>query len=72
LSFVFTCHLDLKCGTTKIQRLSVPNNNSQHCEDLMHIKKQYCDNWPTGAAVVGQSFVVIAVNVLVKLVLKLC
>jgi len=41
----------------------------------MHVRLQYCDNWPTAAAaaaaVVGQSFVVIALSVLVKLVLKL-
>lgn len=43
----------------------------------MNIRMQYCDNWPTAAtaaaaAVVGQRFVVIALSVLVKLVLKLC
>jgi len=41
----------------------------------MHIRMQYCDNWPTAAvaaAVLGQSFMVIAVSVLVKLVLKWC
>jgi hypothetical protein len=62
-----------KCGTTKSQKLSVPNNNSQHCENLMHIRMQYCDNWPTAAvaaAGLGQSFMVIAVSVLVKLVLS--
>jgi hypothetical protein len=33
---------------------------------------QYCDSWPTAAAaaVLGQSFMVIAVSVLVKLVQK--
>lgn len=43
----------------------------------MHIRMHCCDNCPTAAAVaatavLGQSFVVIAVSVLVKLVLKLC
>lgn len=40
----------------------------------MHFSMHFCDNWPTAAAaaVLGQSFVVIALNVLDKLVLKLC